>query len=566
MNSQNKQSASAENGISKDEARAVKRLFASLLLTVKNLSLYPPGHTICTKSINQFYTQLTAFLKKNGSLKIDIEKERVICQGVTVSEGVPEEGTLHYTFFRDGIRWLELVDGIEQVEIIDIFMLINKYTKLSAEPEGDIVTAFWEVQFPHMLYEVVELLWGGDKEAESFSNLVSGKSSLKQEEEPAKREKEYQGDPPIDISKVMLTQEEEADLQEMIRAEENADLTSYLDALLDSLLQHREETNFSKILEAFSEEFSFSLARKDFVVTLKILQGLQYVLDICGEELPWIEKLIEDFFRGVSRAESLAPLNDIWDQIDTDNAVILKDIFLLLDTKAIQVLLSLLSKSKAAPQKKMLLDLIILLASKNTQSLEMALSSASSSLLERLVAVVITLDADQSLRYLLKLSHHSSGRVRYEAVKAILKLDPSRVRNMFNLVDDEEDSVRQLVLEQMGRTRDNAVEEFLISYIKKNKSNDVDANYILQCFGILGRCGSSHSVPFLKETLLKWGFLPGSRRAVLRRGAAIALCKLGVTEADNVLERAGKSLFPGVRAIATKVRQEMNEEESRSVQ
>ena len=47
-------------------------------------------------------------------------------------------------------------------------LLINKYTKLSAEPEGDIVTAFWETPFPHMQYEVAELLWGGDEEAEKF--------------------------------------------------------------------------------------------------------------------------------------------------------------------------------------------------------------------------------------------------------------------------------------------------------------------------------------------------------------------------------------------------------------
>ena len=161
MNTQNNQISNAANGVSNDESKIVKKLYSSLLLTVKNLSLYPPGHTISTNAINQFYTQLTAFLKKYGSLKIEIERERTVCQGETVSEGLPEEGTLHYAFFRDGIRWIELIDGIGQLELTDIFMLINMYTKLSAEPEGDIVTALWEVQFPHIQYEVEELLWGG---------------------------------------------------------------------------------------------------------------------------------------------------------------------------------------------------------------------------------------------------------------------------------------------------------------------------------------------------------------------------------------------------------------------
>ena len=566
MESQNKQTAPVGNGTPKDYETIVKRLFTSLILTVKNLSLYPPGHTISTKSINQFYSQLTAFLNKYGTFRLDIERERVLCQGETVYEGVSEEGTLHYTFFRDGLRWIEFRDGIQQAELIDIFTLVNKYTKLSAEPEGDIVTAFWEVRFPHMKYEVAELLWGGDLEKEKYSDLESGKSSLTQDKEPDKREKEYQGDPPIDMQKVMLSPEEEAELQLMIRTEDDTDLTSYVDALLDSLLQNKEEIYFSKFLDAFTEEFTFSLTRMDFDITLKILQGLKYVQDICREELPWTEKLIEDFFLNVSSAVSLAPLKNIWKQLDPDDAVILKEIFLLLNPKAIQVLLSLPPESQPVPQRKVLLDLIILLASRDTGALDMALGNASENLLERLFSIIVRLEREHSLKYLLRLSHHTSGRIRYEAIKEILRLEPSRIKDMLNMVDDKEDSIRQFVLEQMGQTRDRAIEEFLISYITRNKSGDIDGNHILQCFRILGRCGSSHSVPMLRELLLKWGFLSGARRTILRRGAAIALGMLRITEAEKVLDRAGRSLFPGVRGPVTKVRQELSEEAGTNVQ
>ncbi len=560
MNSQDSKISVAGNGVSKDESQTVKRLFTSLLLTVKNLSLYPPGHTICTNSINQFHTQLSAFLNKYKTLKLEIERDKIICQGEVISEGIPEEGTLHYTFFRDGIRWLELMDGVEQKELTDIFLLINKYTKLSAEPEGDIVTAFWEIQFPHMQYEVAELLWEGDQGTENFSDLISGDSSLNRNTEPVMREKEFEGDPPIDMSEVVLTAEEEFALQEMIRMEENSDRTSYLDALLDSLLQHREEMNFSKITDALSEEFTLSLGRKDFIITLKILQGLQYVLDICREELPWTEDLIKDFFQKVSNVEFLASLKDIWAQVDPDDAAVIRDIFIVLDPKAVKVLLSLLSQSLPAPQKKILLDLITLLASENDQTLELALNNANENLLERLVPVIAKMEDGQALKYLVKLSRHSSGRIRYEATRGVLLLEPSRIKDMLNLIDDKEDSIRQLVLEHMGKSQDDAVEEFLISYIKKNKSGNIDANYIIQCFRILGKCGSLHSVPFLRETLLKWGFLPGSRRAILRRGAAIALNALGINQADEVLERAGRSLFPGVRGVVIKVRQELEKE------
>ncbi len=560
MNSQNTQVAVTGNCVIKDESKTVKRLFTSLLLTVKNLSLYPPGHTICTNSISQFHTQLTAFLKKHKILKLEIERDRITCQGKIISECIPEEGTLHYTLFRDGILWLELMDGIEQKELTDIFLLINRYTKLSAEPEGDIVTAFWEIQFPHMNYEVAELSWGDGQGGKDFSDLVSGTSTITQAAEPEYREKEYQSDPPIDMTKVALTPEEDASLQDMIRMEEDTDRTSYLDALLDSLLQNREEINFSKIIDALSEEFTLSLARKDFVISLKILDGIQYVLDICREELPWTEDLIKEFFRSVSDVEYLAPLKDIWEQIGQDDAAILQDIFMHLNPESIKMPLALLSQPQPAPQKKILLDLIIQLVSKDTYSLELALNNTNENLLERLVAVITEMEGGHSMKYLLKISGHTSGRIRYEAIKGILKLEPGRIKDMLNLIDDSEDSIRQLVLEHMGHSQDDAVEEFLISYIKKNKSGNIDANYIIQCFRILGKCGSLHSVPFLRETLLKWGFLSGTRRTVFRRGAAIALGTLGITQADEVLERAGRSFFPGVKGAVINIRQDLDRE------
>ncbi len=381
---------------------------------------------------------------------------------------------MHFTLFRDGIRWIEFMDGIEQEEISDILSIINKYAKLSAEPEGDIVTDLWEINTPHMRYEIVEFFLGGNLEKEKFYELISGKSKFIEAAEPEIREKRYEDDPEIDLEEIKLEPAEVTALQEMIRIEEDVDLTSYLDALMDSLLQHREEANFEKILDALFEEFTLSITRKDFIVTLKILQGLQYVLDICKDELPWTVKLIEEFLLNASSPKSLEPLKENWQQIDPGDAEVLRDIFILLNPTTIQMLVSLLSQSKHAPLRKMLLDLIILRASQDTLTLELALKNANEGLLERLVSVIVNMDDGQSIKYLLKLSRHPSGRIRYEAVKGILKLDPAHVNDMLTLIDDKEESIRIFVMERMEQSRDKAIEEFLISYIKKNKSGKID--------------------------------------------------------------------------------------------
>jgi hypothetical protein len=274
------------NNSSEEELSAAKKILASLLLTCKNLSLYPHGHTICMNSINQLHVQLVAFLHKYGPLRLEIERERIVYKGGLISEGLPDEGTLHFSLFQVGLRWLEFMGGIEPDELHDILIILDKYTKPTAEPEGDIVTAFWEAQFSHMQYEVADFSWGGDPEEviDGISDLTGEKAVEMQLKEFEWEEPGILADPVIDYTILALTPQEEIILKEMIRQGEEPDPTSYLDALLDSLLQHREKENFNIILEVLSEEFTGSLARGDLIVSLKILKGLRYVLDICEAE------------------------------------------------------------------------------------------------------------------------------------------------------------------------------------------------------------------------------------------------------------------------------------------
>jgi hypothetical protein len=92
-----------------------------------------------------------------------------------------------------------------------------------------------------------------------------------------------------------------------------------------------------------------------------------------------------------------------------------------------------------------------------------------------------------------------------------------------------------------------------LEYLEEGKSNRSDDEHIIACFRTLGRCGSPRSIPFLRKTLLGRGWLPSLRKLSYRQGAAFALQSMGTKEAQEVLEEASKSLFPGARGIARKI-------------
>jgi hypothetical protein len=91
-----------------------------------------------------------------GDLKIEVEKDRLVSRGQVVHSDALEEGALPFVLFRDGIRWIEFQEGIDHQEAAGFLGLINKYSILSAEPEGDIVTELWEKRFAHIRYEATD--------------------------------------------------------------------------------------------------------------------------------------------------------------------------------------------------------------------------------------------------------------------------------------------------------------------------------------------------------------------------------------------------------------------------
>ena len=170
-------------------------------------------------------------------------------------------------------------------------------------------------------------------------------------------------------------------------------------------------------------------------------------------------------------------------------------------------------------------------------------------MVQRLVHILGHLKGERPTRILLKMLSHSSERIRSHALRFLLarNLHPKVIQKLFPLIEDASDSIRQLMLEYLGRRRSKLAESLLLDYIEQRRFRRKDRQHLLACYRALGRCGSSHSVTFLQQVLSKRGWIPGFSRSMHRQGAAISLIELGTQEAKEILERASRSLSPCVR-------------------
>ena len=558
-------------GLSIQRSVDTRRLFAYLLLTGKNVSLYPQGHSISMNSIRQFHEMLEADIRQYGDIRIEIEKDHVICQGVEVHKGPSEEGTLPFTLFRDGIRWLEFTEGIELEEIREVLSIIHRYSVLTAEPEGDIVTAFWEAHFDHVLYKADDFF--PEQAADQIDSLsksdtrpTSAKTEIETEDKQTSLgcptidtasvggptiDTASLGDITIDPASFVLTPREQIELQEMVSREEMSSATEHLNMLLDMLLQYQEEKDFNIVMEVLSEEFEGSFDRRDFEAALIILDGVRKVLESGRLRTSWAGPLIESFYKDISSdSKCLKPLKEIWSNLNVQQIKMLKLIFQHLNPQAVDTLVHLLLLGQPSQLEQIVEDTIISLARQDVSCLESLINVSDERISEKLVHILSKLEGDTSLKYLMKLARHSLASVRRMAVKAIGQVRGSQMSAIFEFIDDPDDSVRRVILTQMGQSRNETAENLMMKYLQNRKFSATQIEYIMECFKTLGKCGSLRSVPFLSKTLLHRKWMAGLRKSAYREGAALALVALKIPEAQQVIKAAGRSFYPGLRGIA----------------
>ncbi len=549
-----------------------KKLFAYLLLAAKNVSLYPKGHSISINSMRQFHETLETFIRQYGDVKIEFESDRVTCQGVEVHAGPSEEGTLPFTLFRDGIRWLEFVEGIELEEIREVLSLINRYSVLTTEPEGDIVTAFWESHFDHVLYKADDFVSGQAGDADDFfSEHTADKIDTLSKPDTMPRSTEtitVTDDKPespgglaidtapsgaiiLDRASFVLTPREQLELQEMVFLEEGSSATEHLNMLLDMFLQHQEKKDFNIVLEVLLEEFEVTFARNDFDAALIILDGVRKILDSGRMREPWEKPLIESFYKDISSdSKCLKPLKNIWSSLNAQQMETIERILQHLSPESVETLKHLLLFGQPSQLEQITEDTIVSLINKDMSCLDDLIKNPDNRISEKLVHILSRLEGDKPLKYMMKLARHSSVSVRRLALRAIGKAHGDQISTIFEFIEDPDISVRRLILTQMSQSRNEITEDLLMQYLQSKKFGATQTEYIKECFLTLGKCGSLRSVPFLSKILLHRKWLAGFKKSAHREGAALALVALKIPEAQQIIETAGRSFHPGLRMIA----------------
>jgi HEAT repeat protein len=559
------------NDLLKGELEAAKGTVTGFLNVLKTYALYSEYHPFCEQVVTRFHGNLVSFLEEYGNFVLTVKRHRLLYEEKEVHSGPSNEENIAFSFFRDGIELIEMIEGIELWETKAIVKIVHKHKRLSEEPEGDLVTAFWEAQLPHFHYEATEYIPEENLEGSGFSQktFIGGKTesadkvnleslslkNLRMVDSPPGKLFSHDNDPVIiDSLSIDLTSQEVDALHKIVAQEEDQDPTQEIVAMLVDIMHNQEDTNYFLLsLDFMKESLEESFIARNFTSALTILQSITYIRVLYQKDRPWALPYIDDFLIRVPKQESFSVVQQALSDTECPHLGQIEQIILLLNPEVIASIAPILSAVSTEATQGMLRKVVTSLAARDITPLEAILKDAPDDLLVILIGILGQLQGDRPIQLLMELSHHSSEIVRKVVLRTLIMREVWDPENLFSMIDDPSKYIRKTLINYLLSRKCERTEQLFINYLTPMNTSGSNDEHILACFKALGLCGSHRSIPVLSEMLLRGSLLSKIAGSVTRRGAAIALHSLGKEDAEQILIKAAKSFYPGIRRASLMV-------------
>lgn len=154
-------SGSFDEELSEEEqlvAKQVKEFFVVFLKTVRASQLYVQGNPLLHKFVEELHERLSKLWVDVNGLAFSILENQIRWNKHVVYQGkTAAQENLAFQLYKDGIRRLDLLPGVEEHEVRQ-FIDVLRLARTLQEEEEDLLTLMWNADFQFIRYEYVDVL------------------------------------------------------------------------------------------------------------------------------------------------------------------------------------------------------------------------------------------------------------------------------------------------------------------------------------------------------------------------------------------------------------------------
>ncbi len=558
-------------GVETDEELIVARdLTSAFIKAIKAFRFYPPENPTLKGFRDQLLKKFQFFLNKYQSFVIQIGEYDLSFKGKILYENRDVKTSLAFLLYRDGLREIRFVKGLEEWEVQGIIDILKQGESIN-QLEDDIVTLMWEKDFVHISFLAtdefleetpviipdnvdqfrknlvfkplahhveVELTEEGSEEGIDLDEILS-----KVIEEP----------PPFvsDRSVYFLTSDEVEGLRKDVEAEiDPIFVFNIMDILFEILALEKEREPYHdavniliKILDAFLTLGEFTKATdllKRVYITLKTyelqdwqIENIRKVIVEAGEEVR-IERVGKVLEREEVRLEEV-------------NAYLM-----LLQKNSIKPLIKLLGELKNSKARRIFCDALSDIGKNSIELFTPFIDDRRWYLVRNITYILGRIGKEQSFPYIQKVFNHEENRVRREAVQALgLIGGPKAIGLLVRALTDNDVRIRCMAAINLGKVGKKAGLIPLLEVVQSKDFYKREPAEIKAFFNAIGMVGSNEAIPVLQQLLERKSWFGRGKTDEIRMGAANALATVGTPDAKAILEEGKNSKDETIRGACT---------------
>jgi len=505
-----------------EELASVDDLIRSLLKAIKAFKLYESNNPMLTRQLKELSTKLTAHLDRYQTLNLQVGEYKLLFDGKPVYQNTDMKESLAFLLYKDGVRELRFIRGLEDREIADFLDVLQRNEQVS-RLEDDVVTLLWQKDFAHITYYATDEFMESTGVPVNYDELQAS----------------------LDVSPHVEGKEEP---QEVNQEADINFVSTLVDKLVEILLHLGEDLEpYENMVTFFDKALEFLVLKGEFKTAGQILKNLHQILDsmaLKDNQIYAINRIFESV--GSPRIIELAAQT-----FKHEGFFDLKtcyQYFDLLPKSAIEPLCNVLGQLESSKARTFIAEIVARKAKGNLEMLVPILKDKRWMVVCYVVNIIGASGDRNAVKYLSQTISHPDERVRRTLLKALTRYGSSDVKALLTkMLNDGSPYVRsQAVIHLAKSAKDNALRPIL-SAIQSEAFLDREFSEKAAFFRAIGEIRSDESLPVLRKILEKKSWFQRSKWDELQVCAIGALRMFGTEESRKILEMGKRSKNRAVR-------------------
>ena len=546
----------------------VRELFVVLAKALRAFQLYDDNNPVRKRFVTSLREAFEQLWQEVEGLNLSVEEGRFTLVGEEVYENSSRSDSLAFLLYKDGIRDITFLPGVEGQELDKFLGVLQRARLLKSGQGDDLLTMLWEQELEFFKCQSVDQITEGavlpttqaEEERAGLAQVLEGEIEDAQaaDDDAGKEEGAAEGEPPPpkvgqDFSPTLyaLDPDEKEQLRQALAAEMSRDVRhDVLAALFDRLEEAEYPGRKSEIVKIFRELMPSLLSigavesAADILEELAAARAEPGILDEVrqGE----CDRLLDDLSSPETVEELVHGLQDGSIDVPVD---VLGRLLKFLRPGALPTLLLAAEQEEVSSLKETLCGAVLGIAEENREAVVTLLEHMNPVLTSGAVRLVGEMGITDAAPKLTGLMVHPDTAVRLAVVGAAQLLgEVSTTEMLVGALSDEESDVRVAAAEALATLGHEGATPVLEELVKGKEIRQADLTEKIAFFESYGALGGAGAADVLGEILNKKGFLGRREPSEIRASAARALGKVELPNAQGALRAAEKDEDAVVRA------------------